>query len=258
MVGHRSPRVWVMLVVMGLAGVACTLSSAADNTPVDVQTRPLVLLLAPANGSTYAEGVEVFFHAIAQESQTGVVRLEFRVNDTPVGEVAASDPNGQPSLDGMIIWTASGKTGHLVTVEAFRPDGSSMGLSDVTIKVADKPVARLPGGGGETPGQDQPTPVPTPTAGDAAAVPPTNAVPLTGTIAQANVDDLNLRQGPGTDYPSVGTLALGERVQIVGRSADDSWWAVAYGGGTAWVFAALTTTEGDVSQVPLLAAPPAP
>lgn len=252
MVRHRS-HVWVMLVMVWLGALACSLSSAPDDG-ADGQPGPLVLIVAPENRSVYAEGAEVALRAIAQEARTGVARLEFRINDTPVGEVTASDPNGQPSLDGIITWTAAGISGHLITVEAFRPDGSSMGLNDVTIRVAERPVARLPG---ETTGEQPPTSVPTPTAG-AADVPPTDAVPLTGAVAQANVDELNLRQGPGTSYPPVGTLALGERVQIVGRSADDSWWAVAYGGGTAWVFAALTTTDGDVSDVPVVAAPPAP
>jgi uncharacterized protein YraI len=69
------------------------------------------------------------------------------------------------------------------------------------------------------------------------------------------VGSLNVRQGPDTRYPTVGTLPQGEQVQILGRNEDSTWWAVSFGGGTAWVFAELVTVEGDVSQVPVLPAP---
>jgi uncharacterized protein YraI len=64
-----------------------------------------------------------------------------------------------------------------------------------------------------------------------------------------------VRQGPGTNYPTVGSLAQGDTAPIVGRNADSSWLAISFSGGTAWVFAGLITVEGDVSQLPLVAPP---
>lgn len=142
MASYRLPRhLALSLLVILLAGLSCTLENATngtENSP-DFQTRPLVLILAPANGSVYAEGIEVQFHAIAQDAQAGVVRIEFRVDDLPVGEGKSDNANGQPSLEAQMTWTAADKRGHILTVEAFRANGSSLGLADVIFKVTDKP-----------------------------------------------------------------------------------------------------------------------
>ena len=256
---RQRQKYWVFCLAWLVVGaLACTLGNAADNAAPSIETKPLVVILAPVNGSTYAEGVQVELHAIAQEAGPGVARIEFRVDDNPVATVNASSPDGQPTLDARASWVATDKRSHLITVEAFRADGSSLGLSDAAVKVTDAPNAQQPGG--STPPASGGTPsTPIPTLTPAPVLPTsTSSVPLTGPIARATVSGLNVRQGPNTAYPTVGILAQGEAVQIVGRNADGSWWAVSYAGGTAWVFAALTTTEGDVSQVPLVAAPSPP
>jgi uncharacterized protein YgiM (DUF1202 family) len=247
-----------------LASVACNVGSSSnqDQTGEDIQTAPLVLLLAPVNGSTYANGVRVQLHAIAQDSLAGVSRIEFRVDDKAVGEVKADEPDGQPSLEAQIVWKAKGKQGHLITVEGFRADGSSLGLHDVAVNVTDKPSAEAVAG--STPlspdasdtGTSPATPVPSPTNVAGTTSGPDDMGILTGPVARVNAASLYVRQGPGTNYPSVGSLAEGDRVQIVGYNAERDWWAVSYGGGTGWVFASLVIVEGDTSQVPLVAAPP--
>ncbi len=279
--GHsawRSPL--LALIALILASLACSLDtspSSSEKTAEELQREPLVVLLAPSNNSTYAEGVQVTFHAVAQDPQMGVTRIEFRVDDVPVGDVAPALGGGQPSLDAMIDWIATGKTGHLVTVEAFRSDGSSLGLSDARIQVTDRPTAQLPSGSIQTslpaaPGAPADsalsgqTPAPGQTSGALpksptqmiVTPPPTNTTASGQPAVRVNTPTLNVRQGPGTNYPVVGVLSQGDQVPLVGRNADSSWWAVAYGSGTAWVFAGLTTTEGSTERLPLVAAPPPP
>ena len=252
------PLSWIA-VVLALAAVACNGElSAREANPQAIETKPLVQLLAPVDGSVYAEGTQVEFMAIAQDSLAGVARLEFRVDDFTVGEVTASDPAGQPSLEGRAPWQAAEQQNHIVNVEAFRADGSSLGESQwAGIKVAAAPGAPTTGSGGES------VSPPSGTASAATAVPtPTEAPPppvdmgiLTGPIARSTVPSLVIRQGPGTEYPMVGELKTGEQAQIVGRNADGTWWAIKFGAGTAWIFAELTATQGDTSQVPFVAAP---
>jgi hypothetical protein len=234
--------------------------SSKDNeagTGTNVQTAPLVLLLAPVNGSTYAEGTQVGLHAIAQDSLTGVSRIEFRVNDIAIGDVPADDPGGQPSLEAQFAWTATGKQGHLITVEAFRADGSSLGLNEVAVTVTGKPSAQTgtPPPGTQEAGPGVGTVVPTPDSAANPTAQPGDMGILSGPFARVNTPSLIVRQGPGTTYLPVGDLAQGEQVLIVGRNADTSWWAVSYADGTGWVFASLVIVEGDASQVPLAAAP---
>lgn len=250
MIGHHPWRAITLLMVLVSAGLACSLGNPAEVTTENLLEVPLVVILAPLNGSVIAEGVDVPLYAIAQDSGPGVTRLEFRVDDIPVGEVLAEQLDGQSSLMGRVNWPAAGNTGHLVTVEAFRADGSSLGISDVTVRVIEKPVAQLPAGGQPSgaPGGADATQIPTLTPA------PTRPV-LPGVAARVTSADLNVRQGPGTTYPVVGTLQQGEVVEIVGRNAASDWWAITYRTGTAWVFASLLQPDGDVSQVPLVAAP---
>lgn len=76
---------------------------------------------------------------------------------------------------------------------------------------------------------------------------------------------INVRGGPGTDYPAVGSLDAGARADVVGKNSGapsgPDWWMVALANGqVGWVFAELVTTGGDVGGVNVVAgydAPPA-
>ncbi|MCU0510124.1 MAG: SH3 domain-containing protein [Anaerolineae bacterium] len=72
-------------------------------------------------------------------------------------------------------------------------------------------------------------------------------------------DTLNVRGGPGTNYPVVGQLKRGDTVTIVGRSADSKWAKLGYGDvKEAWASAQYLTINIDFAGAPVAAAPPAP
>ncbi len=248
-------------IMLALATLACSLvSNTADDTPATVQNAPLVVLLAPVNKSTFAVGAEVALYAIAQDEQGRIARLEFRVDDIPAGMVNGVDPQGQIALTGQVTWAAEDVRKHIVTVEAVRADGLSLGVSDVVITVVEPPIAGVVSGSPAVNPGDAPA-VPMTPADEIPTAPTDNPVPqtdlgiLTGPPARVISSTLNLRQGPGTGFPPVGELQQGDMIQIVGRNADSTWWAVLFRGGTAWVFAELVRPEGDTSQVPLVATP---
>jgi uncharacterized protein YraI len=65
-------------------------------------------------------------------------------------------------------------------------------------------------------------------------------------VDQAAGDALNVRSGPSTSYPVIGTLAFdATAVSTTGVGAQDEmsrmWWEVEYGGGTGWVASWLLT-----------------
>jgi hypothetical protein len=260
---NRQVYVGITLVLLGLASLACSIDFDAKDDTTDIQSKPIVRLLAPVNNSIYAEGVEVQLYAIAQDSLAGVARIEFRLDDLEqLGAIFAENPAGEPSLEARIAWTATGKQAHQLIVEAFRADESSLGESAVIITVTDQPTARVlagdttaaplatlpPASANVTP-EDTATPVPTPTER------PVDIGIISGPTARVTVAELPVRQGPGTTFPPVGILLLDDIVQIVGRNEDSSWWAIAYGDGTAWVLASQVMTEGDVGSLPLVAPP---
>lgn len=86
---------------------------------------------------------------------------------------------------------------------------------------------------------------------------PTAALPQ-ATIA---TDALNVRSGPGTDYPIITALTLGTTCPIVGRNAISTWWDIRCANGvTGWVSGPLVVVTGSTANVPVVNVnpPPAP
>jgi heat shock protein HslJ len=108
------------------------------------------------------------------------------------------------------------------------------------------------------------------TAGDAIAVMATRRVevdlpapppePATPTGRVVGTQALNVRSGPGTAFPVIGVARLGDEGEIVGRSADGRWWAVAIPtapGGIGWASADFVLAT-NAENVPVIASPPPP
>ena len=95
---------------------------------------------------------------------------------------------------------------------------------------------------------------------------PTVAIPtVTGTpsgpIAVVYSDpeeQINVRSGPGTNYPKVGVLLNRQQVPALGATPGGSWVQIAYPGvqsGVAWVYAPLVRINGIL---PIIEPPPTP
>jgi uncharacterized protein YraI len=78
-------------------------------------------------------------------------------------------------------------------------------------------------------------------------------------LVTASGTNVNLRTGPGTDYPAIGFLADGDSLPIIGRSADSGWWQVATDSGSLWIAASVTTaTNTEGVDIPVVEAPAPP
>ncbi len=95
---------------------------------------------------------------------------------------------------------------------------------------------------------------------------PTVAIPtVTGTptgpiaiVYSEPEEQINVRSGPGTEYPKVGVLLNREKVPALGATPGGSWVQIAYPGvegGVAWVYAPLVRIEGIL---PIVEPPPTP
>lgn len=69
---------------------------------------------------------------------------------------------------------------------------------------------------------------------------------------------VNLRSGPGTNYPRQGALQQGQSLPIVGRNANSSWWQVSTSNGLRWIAASVTTASNAGGNIPVVQAPPPP
>ena len=80
----------------------------------------------------------------------------------------------------------------------------------------------------------------------------------TGRVTAPN--GVNIRSGPGTNFPVLAVAPFGTTGEIIGRSADARWWVVAVPsapGGNGWVSADFVAAS-NAADVPVIAAPPPP
>jgi uncharacterized protein YgiM (DUF1202 family) len=99
----------------------------------------------------------------------------------------------------------------------------------------------------------------TPTFGAAS---PTNpgASTLPAPILSVKAPFLNVRAGPGTNYPQIGQLNQNVQARVIGRNDLRTWVVIESGALRGWVITSPDIVEivGDTSALPLVAAPDAP
>lgn len=64
-------------------------------------------------------------------------------------------------------------------------------------------------------------------------------------------EDVNVRDGPGTEYDRIGGATAGEEYTITGKSADGEWWQIDFEGQSGWVYGTLVTAT-DAENVPVV------
>ncbi|NLX09254.1 MAG: SH3 domain-containing protein [Chloroflexi bacterium] len=95
-----------------------------------------------------------------------------------------------------------------------------------------------------------------PVLGAAAPAPPADggAVPTAGSVTAVTTQRLNFRAGPGLGYAVIRTLPPQTAVALIGRNTAGSW-VQAEIGETGWLFTAMLRVSGDISSLPVIAAP---
>ena len=106
-----------------------------------------------------------------------------------------------------------------------------------------------------TPAPLQPTDPPAPSGPTALALSPEPGRRVEGRVTAYR---LNVRTGPGTLYPIVGGLSLGDVVEVVGKNAAGDWLQIAYNGREGWIAAAYAELTDSLAAVPEVAASPPP
>ncbi|MDG4885177.1 MULTISPECIES: DUF1236 domain-containing protein [unclassified Mesorhizobium] len=67
--------------------------------------------------------------------------------------------------------------------------------------------------------------------------------------------DLNVRAGPGPQYPVIGVLAAGQSATLRGCIANSKWCTIAEAGGNGWVYSDYVTGDFGGSRVVLTRRP---
>jgi uncharacterized protein YgiM (DUF1202 family) len=67
-----------------------------------------------------------------------------------------------------------------------------------------------------------------------------------------NTGNLNVRTGPGPQYPVLTTVPGGTELPVLGTNANNTWYLVATAIGSGWVDISFTLPRGDFSYVPFI------
>jgi len=103
------------------------------------------------------------------------------------------------------------------------------------------PVAAAPTAEAATPAQPEATAEPTAT--EAPTAESNTVVRLTAT------QTVNVRRGPGTNYPVIGRLSAGQAFPVTGKNARGDWYQFDLDGKPAWVIANLVNISSDPATI---------
>jgi len=113
--------------------------------------------------------------------------------------------------------------------------------------------------------QAVPTDVPLPSATLTSAPPTETLPPPTVTPTPEPVlrvsSVVNVRSGPRTIYPPLGVLTEGQTAKVIGLDSSGDWYVIEFEAsenGQGWVSGQVSTYNGEVSELPVIAAPPPP
>ena len=69
---------------------------------------------------------------------------------------------------------------------------------------------------------------------------------------------VNVRSGPGTEWPPVGQVAEGTICDLIGRNSNSSWFQSRCPAIVGWISAGLLAVQGNISNLPVVAVAPPP
>ncbi len=107
-----------------------------------------------------------------------------------------------------------------------------------------------------TPTPEPPTPTPEPPTPTPEPPTPTPEPKPEALVSNPRV---NVRSGPGAEFPVLGQALQGQRLAIIGRDLDGLWWQICcFDGQTGWLAAEVVRAEGPIETVALAADLPTP
>lgn len=203
------------------------------------------------------------------DTPAGVGFLDFEINEVRVslGSTAFIRLSEDSTLDvelvqGLALVEAQGQAQTMIGGQRVRVPVSEEGLPIAPPlppePLPDEDLARIPDPERFVPPDLGPAPTPFQITTPAPGQPTPDSRTGACAAAPSNVA-VNVRSGPGTEYPTVGGLDLGQSAPVVGRNQNASWYAIAYRNEpNAWLAASVVNLSGDCSNVPLLRIPPTP
>jgi hypothetical protein len=204
--------------------------AATTTTPLEVDA-PLVATLPPGSSpAVFSFQLSTAGNLLSVSTSTAGFSFLARVYDglgRLVAGLAGSD------LRGVVLDIGPGSGLYVVEVSALV--SSTEGSVQVGLSAGSGgPGAVLPGG-------------------DVVVATPTPSV-----CSVIGANRVNVRSGPSTDYPAIGSLFPGSSLHVTGSNDAVTWFVVDYNGQQGWVASSVTLLGGPCEGLPVVPAPPLP
>ncbi len=260
-------RVLTLVVALALTLAGLAGCGGAAQPPSVVITSPIANATVDANMPMTIQGT------VTGDNLPGanITRIEVVLDGLPLANVpVGEEARNAAQLPIVLEWTPTTAGAHFIQFNVYGPEDALIAKSDAVVFTVNPaaPTATVPPPTPEPPPQPTET-LPPPTATpDAAAQPDTSTITETATAPPDSVletpmltvtaEIVNVREGPGTNYPAVGQLQNGQTAAVKGKSADGVWWQIAFQNGNGWVFGELVQANAAAQSVTVAQAPPAP
>jgi len=230
----------VIVIAGGVTGVLLYLGNDESDVSLPPVVGNPVISLEPKIGQA---GTQVLIQGQGWQAGSTVLISLMTADETDLPDAsitsAVVDPQGR--------FTAS-------FIFPMEPRWEGQQLAMIVARTADKTLVSQAVFGLQAETGKMVTPTPTET-------PPTpTTTPSPGPPLVTTTTDLNIRSGPGVVYPVLGLLRAGQIVDVSGVSPDGNWWQIKFLGAAderGWLSAQFVTAQ-DVSDVPVVQAPPEP
>lgn len=166
------------------------------------------------------------------------------------GLLFGGEPEPTPTVQRVLVPTFT------ATPEGQAPTETPLPPTPVPAQEAAQPEPAPPQ---EEAAQDAP-------AAEATATPEPSPTPAPKAVLFVEQEQINVRNGPGTDYGLAGSATKGQQFEIVAKNAAGDWWQICcVNGESVWVFGQLARVEntdsvpvaGDVAEPVVVVQPPA-
>jgi len=258
-----SARNAIMRLAAGMAG-ALMLTACLGGAPQP----PEIKITSPESGAQLNVGQSIAI--VGTATGEAISRVDVIIDGAIYATLNAPDKSkGVPSFPINVPWTPLSAGTHAIQLKAYGPpDDKLLAQSEPLILIAI--AAEVPDVLAPAPTPTEPSAVPTQPPAQPTAAPPAGQLPASQPTPEPPADApsltvtnefVNVRTGPGVDYPKIGELRRGQVVPVRGKSANGRWWQISYPagpGGIGWVINDYVQANSAAANVPVVAAPPRP
>jgi len=132
---------WVIVgLALLLAGCNLRSANAPTDTPFPTPDIPRIRFMFPENNSSVVEGTDLAVELLAEDSGTGIAKVQLIVDEVLQGEGKPEVASSVPAFSAKIHWLAKGIGLHSLTAIAFREDGKTSDAARVVLLIIPRPT----------------------------------------------------------------------------------------------------------------------